>query len=156
MTKKKSKAGSKPLSQDMDMSALDMVVGFHMRKAILKAQSTFSKIAGRQLMTGQWAVMVIIHDNPGRTQTAIAEAAGLDRSSLVPILNKLEKNGIIVREAVAGDKRAYAIQLTEKGESELDALNVDEKQIENAVIEGLGVEDHAKLIDLLKRFYKVF
>ena len=107
------------------MTSLDGIVGFHMRKATLRAQS------------------------------AIAEAAGLDRSSLVPILNKFEKDGLILRAAVAGDKRAYAVRLTEKGEAELEALEEKVKEIEAKVIAGLGAEDHARLIELLKKFHDI-
>ncbi len=142
-------------ASEMEMTSLDGIVGFHMRKATLRAQSSFATAAGKKLMTGQYSVMAIIHENPGRTQSAIAEAAGLDRSSLVPILNKFEKDGLILRAAVAGDKRAYAVRLTEKGEAELEALEEKVKEIEAKVIAGLGAEDHARLIELLKKFHDI-
>ena len=149
------KRAKKALVDGMDMSSLDGIVGFHLRKAILKAQSTFAKAAGRNMMTGQWAVMAIIRDNPGRTQTAIAEAAGLDRSSLVPILNQLEKSGFIVREPVVDDRRAHAVRMTDKGLAELSGLDAEVQIIEEKVVHGLGAQDHALLIDLLKQFHKV-
>ncbi|WP_288904732.1 MarR family transcriptional regulator [uncultured Sneathiella sp.] len=145
----------KKSSVDMQMTALDGVVGFHMRKAILRAQSTFATAAGKKLMTGQYSVMAIINENPGHTQSAIAEAAGLDRSSLVPILNKFEKEGLILRAAVKGDKRAYAVRLTKKGTQELASLEEKVREIEAKVIAGLGPEDHRRLIDLLKRFHDI-
>lgn len=137
------------------MTALDEITGFHMRKAVLRAQGTFASAAGRKLQTGQYSVMAIINENPGRTQTAIAEAAGLDRSSLVPVLNQFEKNGLIIREAVATDRRAYAVRLTKKGQRELADLETKVQEIEKKVVDGLGQENHALLIDLLKRFYEV-
>jgi len=155
MTAGNGNGAKKPLAEDMDMSSLDMVVGFHMRKAILRAQSELHKASGRNMLTGQWAVMTIIRDNPGRTQTAIAVAAGLDRSSLVPVLNRLEKNDLIVRKPVAGDKRAHAVSMTEKGLRELSEIDVQARIIEETVIAGLGEADHAKLVDLLKRFHEI-
>lgn len=146
---------SKRIPDAIKMTALEGVVGFHMRKAILRAQSTFATAAGKKLMTGQYSVMAIINENPGHTQSAIAEAAGLDRSSLVPILNKFEKEGLILREPVKGDKRAYAVRLTKKGEKELAALDDKVREIETKVVAGLGEEDHRKLIDLLKRFHDI-
>lgn len=154
MTGDSSKNG-KSASSDMGMTTLEGIVGFHMRKAILRAQSSFATVAGKKLMTGQYSVMAIINENPGRTQSAIAEAAGLDRSSLVPILNKFEKDGLILRAPVKGDKRAYAVRLTKKGERELAALEKNVREIEARVISGLGEKDHKKLIDLLKRFHDI-
>ena len=154
MSEEKTKPG-KPCASEMRMAALDGVVGFHMRKATLRAQSSFATAAGKKLMTGQYSVMAIINDNPGRTQSAIAEAAGLDRSSLVPVLNKFEKQGLIRREPVEGDKRAYAVSLTGKGECELAALEEKVRAIEAKVIAGLGAENHARLIELLKKFHDI-
>ncbi|MEX1034516.1 MAG: MarR family transcriptional regulator [Sneathiella sp.] len=147
--------GVKQPSREMQMTALEGIVGFHMRKAILRGQSRLATAAGRKLVTGQFSVMAIINENPGRTQSAIAEAAGLDRSSLVPILNKFEKDGLILRAPVKGDKRAYAVRLTKKGEKELAVLKEKAEEIEAQVIAGLGVKDHARLIDLLKRFHDI-
>ncbi|MCC3303583.1 MarR family winged helix-turn-helix transcriptional regulator [Sneathiella sp. HT1-7] len=146
---------SKKVLDAIRTTALDEVVGFHMRKAILRAQSTFATVAGKKLMTGQYSVMAIINENPGRTQSAIAEAAGLDRSSLVPILNKFEDEGLILRAPVKGDKRAYAVRLTKKGERELAELESKVREIEAKVISGLGTKDHQTLIDLLKRFHEI-
>ncbi|MEH6548298.1 MAG: MarR family transcriptional regulator, partial [Sneathiella sp.] len=129
--------------------------GFHMRKAILKALSRVSKVAGRHLATGQYSVMAIIHENPGRTQSAIAEAAGLDRSSLVPILNQFEKNGFITRVPAAKDKRAYSVSLTDEGRRELKDLDVMVQEIEARVVHGLGHQDHQHLIELLKRYHSI-
>ena len=104
-------------------------------------------------MTGQYSVMEIISSNPGRTQSAIAWAAGLDRSSLVPILNQLEKSGLIVREPVLNDKRAYAVTLTEQGHAELDNLRIKINEMEQSFVGGLGARNHQQLISLLKRFH---
>lgn len=146
---------SKKVSDAICTTALDEVVGFHMRKAVLRAQSTLATVAGKKLMTGQYSVMAIINENPGRTQSAIAEAAGLDRSSLVPILNKFEDEGLILRAPVKGDKRAYAVRLTKKGERELAELEDKVREFEAKVIAGLGTKDHQILIDLLKRFHEI-
>lgn len=142
-------------TEELTLSSLDNIVGFHMRKAILKALSRVSKVAGRHLATGQYSVMAIINENPGRTQSAIAEAAGLDRSSLVPILNQFEKNGFITRVPAIKDKRAYSVCLTEAGRRELKSLDVLVREIEANVVRRLGKEDHRHLIDLLKQYHNI-
>ncbi|MZR29389.1 MarR family winged helix-turn-helix transcriptional regulator [Sneathiella litorea] len=147
--------GGKKSASGMQMTALESVAGFHVRKAVLRAQSTFATAAGKKLMAGQYSVMAIINENPGHTQSAIAEAAGLDRSSLVPILNNFEKEGLILRAPVKGDKRAYAVRLTKKGERELAMLEEKVREIEAKVIAGLGAEDHRRLIELLKRYHDI-
>ena len=150
---------SKKLSEqghaNMELGALQDNVGYHMRKAVLASQSSFLRATGVKLMTGQYSVMEIIAQNPGRTQSAIAWAAGLDRSSLVPILNQFEKNGLINREEVKSDKRAYAVSLTIKGKEELEALRGQIEQMEKKFITGLGTKNHQQLIVLLQKFMDI-
>ncbi|OUR75247.1 hypothetical protein A9Q83_17580 [Alphaproteobacteria bacterium 46_93_T64] len=136
----------------MKLGALEQNVGYHMRKSVLAAQSSFLRETGVKLMTGQYSVMEIIANNPGRTQSAIAWAAGLDRSSLVPILNQFEKNGTIKRDPVANDKRAYAVSLTEKGEEDLLELRGKVEEMEQVFIKGMGARSHKQLISLLNKF----
>ncbi|WP_159104297.1 MarR family winged helix-turn-helix transcriptional regulator [Sneathiella glossodoripedis] len=136
----------------MDLGALEHNVGYYMRKSVLAAQSSFLRETGVKLMTGQYSVMEIIANNPGRTQSAIAWAAGLDRSSLVPILNQFEKNGFIRKEPVQNDKRAYAVSLTAEGEKELAELRVKVEEMEQVFIKGMGARNHKQLISLLGKF----
>ena len=139
----------------MDLGPLEGNVGYFMRKAVLASQSSFQRESGVKLMTGQYSVMEIIAQNPGRTQSAIAWAAGLDRSSLVPILNQFEKNELITREPVERDKRAYAVSLTPKGEQELETLREQVAQMEDKFIAGLGARNHQQLINLLQKFLTI-
>ncbi len=139
----------------MELGPLETNVGYFMRKSVLAAQSSFLKESGVKLLTGQYSVMEIIAQNPGRTQSAIAWAAGLDRSSLVPILNQFEKNNLITREPVERDKRAYAVSLTEKGQSELAVLREQVVKMEQKFIDGLGARNHQQLINLLKKFQDI-
>lgn len=148
----KVKKSSEPSHAPMDLGVLEGNVGYHMRKAVLASQSSFLRESGVKLMTGQYSVMEIISQNPGRTQSAVAWAAGLDRSSLVPILNQFENNGLITREPVERDKRAYAVSLTDKGQAELAALRVKISQMEENFINGMGAKNHQHLIKLLKKF----
>lgn len=151
-TKSRLKKTQEPGHPDMDLGVLENNVGYYMRKAVLASQSSFLKESGVKLMTGQYAVMEIISQNPGRTQSAIAWTAGLDRSSLVPILSQFEQNGFITREAVEADKRAYAVSLTEKGAAELAQLRIKIVAMEDRFISGMGAKSHQQLIILLKKF----
>lgn len=155
MSVKNTMKKSEPANANLELGPLEQNVGYFMRKAVLASQSKFQKESGVKLMTGQYSVMEIIAQNPGKTQSAIAMTAGLDRSSLVPILNQFEKNDLIVREAVESDKRAYAVSLTEKGYQELEALRGQVEEMEAKFIAGLGVRNHQQLITLMKKFLAI-
>ncbi|MBL4666305.1 MAG: MarR family transcriptional regulator [Sneathiella sp.] len=151
-SKKETRKSDDAAHAPLELGPLEHNVGYHMRKSVLAAHSSFLRDTGVKLMTGQYSVMEIIANNPGRTQSAIAWAAGLDRSSLVPILNQFEKNGFITRDPVENDKRAYAVSLTEKGDRELKGLRQKVDDMEQVFIDGMGARNHKQLINLLQKF----
>lgn len=64
---------------------------------------------------GQWKVMVILANNDdGLTQKEIADRLGLEGPTLIPIIDKLEKNIIVIRKVDPKDRRINRIFLTEK------------------------------------------
>ena len=60
-------------------------------------------------------------------QTALADAVGIEGASLVRLLDELQGSGLITREQDQTDRRANAVNLTERGRLVLaevnDALN---------------------------------
>ncbi|MCD6151067.1 MAG: MarR family transcriptional regulator [Deltaproteobacteria bacterium] len=44
----------------------------------------------------------------------LAEKVALDKSTLTGILDRLERDGLVIRQAKLGDRRALHIQLTER------------------------------------------
>ena len=62
---------------------------------------------------------MIIDANPGLTQQALADAAHLDRSTVVTVLDKLEDRALVERHAA--DRRSNGLFLTSNGTSLLRA-----------------------------------
>ena len=62
-----------------------------------------------------FALLAIVHSNPGIIQTAAGNALGIQRANLVPLLNDLEQRKLIERRAAPHDRRAYALHLTAEG-----------------------------------------
>ena len=68
--------------------------------------ATFAK-AGEALTPGEFGLLVLVERNAGLSQMALARALGIDRSTLVPILDRLQARGLLVRHRLA-DRRPYA------------------------------------------------
>ena len=56
------------------------------------------RLAKYNLVKGQAELLLLIKDNDGMTQNELANILGIKDSSMSVRLNKLEKNGYIVRE----------------------------------------------------------
>lgn len=64
---------------------------------------------------GQWKVLIIItNSESGLTQKEIADKLVLEGPTLIPIIDKLEKEELVVRKNDAKDRRINRIFLTEK------------------------------------------
>ncbi|MBA2268247.1 MAG: MarR family transcriptional regulator, partial [Nitrosopumilus sp.] len=70
---------------------------------------------------GQWKVLIILANNAtGLTQKEIADKLALEGPTLIPIIDKLEKDAFANRKIDPRDRRINRIFLTEKARGSLD------------------------------------
>jgi DNA-binding MarR family transcriptional regulator len=94
------------------------MVGFHLRLAQEASFRAFAhRVGARDLKPRRFAILLLIDQNPGLTQTALSRASGRDKSTLTPALDDLERRGLIERRRCAKDRRAHALYLTDGGRS---------------------------------------
>jgi DNA-binding MarR family transcriptional regulator len=74
-----------------------------------------------------WAYIVlsVLDHSPIRTQAALAEAIGADKTRIIPTLDELQQHGYIERMPDPDDRRARLLAITESGRSIKDAVQVD-------------------------------
>ena len=63
-----------------------------------------------------YTALVLIVDNPGLSQSQLAQAMDVERPNLVVIVDELEQRDLIARNRVPSDRRAYALQATPEGQ----------------------------------------
>jgi MarR family transcriptional regulator for hemolysin len=70
---------------------------------------------------GQWKVLIIIaNSDQGLTQKDIADKLVLEGPTLIPILDKLERDELVVRKTDTKDRRINRIYLTERADGFLN------------------------------------
>jgi DNA-binding MarR family transcriptional regulator len=116
-------SAERPGSEEITLGVLDGFIGFYLRLAQDASFRAFAQRSGRRdLKPGRFAAMMVIHNNPGVTPTALGRATARDKSSITPLLQALERQGLIVRRSTANDGRSYGLTLTSAGETRLRAL----------------------------------
>ncbi len=94
----------------LDRGLLPSLLGYALRRAqsavFADFAATFAK-AGEALTPGEFGLLVLVDRNAGLSQMALARALGIDRSTLVPILDRLQARGLLVRRPLA-DRRPHA------------------------------------------------
>ncbi|MBL8485637.1 MAG: MarR family transcriptional regulator [Rhodocyclaceae bacterium] len=96
-----------------------------------------------------FSVMEVLRANPGITQSKLAATVRLDRSSVVPMLDKLEKRGIVARRASTTDRRHNHLYLTEAGERLLGQAVKRVRAHDKRMSAALSPEERETLIGLL-------
>jgi DNA-binding MarR family transcriptional regulator len=75
-------------------------------------------ITGRQL-----AVLVVLDAGEPLSQLEAAGKLGVDRTTMVALIDELEELGLVVRRKSATDRRKNIVELTDRGRDALDRGN---------------------------------
>lgn len=128
---------------------LETLLGYWLRRAQLRVFQDFAATMGG-LTPGQLGAVLLVEANPGMTQSALAGALGIDRSTAVALIDRLQRHGLVRRSKRAGDRRANALALD--GGAALLARLVERLQAhERRIAQDLSAAERRQLIALLKR-----
>ena len=97
----------------IELGGLPQLVGYQLRLAQVAIFRDFNAALGEYDITpGLYGVLEVIAANPGLKQTQLARAVRLDRSSVVPVIDKLERRALVSRRVAAGDRRSNCLLYT--------------------------------------------
>jgi len=136
----------------LSLGMLPELVGRQLRIAQLLAFKDFSmEVEGTSLTPGSFETLELLDKNPGLGQSRLAAAIGLDKSSLVPAIARLESLGLVERKASAVDRRANELRITAKGRKTLGVLRSYVLERESRITAGMTKSEIQTLNSLLKR-----
>ncbi|HRF08686.1 MAG TPA: MarR family transcriptional regulator [Xanthobacteraceae bacterium] len=139
-----------PVEDKLDLGELPLLSGYMLRRAQFSAFNDFLRFfEDLGVRPVQYAVLTVIDRNPGLKQSQISEALGIKRANLVAILDALERRGLAKREAVATDRRSYALRLTDKGTSLMKELRARSEAHEKRLAAVIGEAGRQQLLTLL-------
>lgn len=134
----------------LDYGVLPELIGYHLRRAQVHLFADFARtMSEAQLTPGQFGVITLIGANPGLTQSALSRAVGIERSTMVAVIDTLQARGLVERRPSPIDRRSYALMLTVAGIALLEKLTPLVRAHERNVARRLSVADKDKLIELL-------
>lgn len=135
-----------------DLGGLPALVGYHLRMAQVMVFKDFDReLAELEITPAIFGVLEVLSHNKGLTQTRLATAIGLDRSSLVPLLDKLQKRNLVAREASSADRRTNHLHLTPTGKQLLAKADKRVRQHEERILAPLTKTETQQLIKLLSK-----
>lgn len=100
----------------------------------------------------QYNIMIIIKlENRKLTQVEISERMVSSRSNITSLIDKLQEKGYVNRLSVEGDRRVYAVELTDEGKKKLDEVEpIYDKTVEK-IMKNISIDESKKISALLAK-----
>ncbi|MDR7168241.1 DNA-binding MarR family transcriptional regulator [Nocardia kruczakiae] len=107
--------------------------------------------ASENLTASQGKTLTVLRRGPAAMRT-LAETLACDASNVTGIINRLEKRGLVRREASSTDRRVTNLVITPEGERAVDAIRAKMHRTREG-LSRLGDEDRDRLSALLERVF---
>jgi DNA-binding MarR family transcriptional regulator len=128
---------------------LPALIGYRLRLAQQAVFRDFGKSVSA-IPPGRVGILLLIDANPGVTQSRLALAVGLDRSTMVGVLHALEARALVERRR-GDDRRTNGLWLTRGGHALVASLKRRIRVHERRVAARLTAQERAQLLALLEK-----
>ncbi|OBF44070.1 MarR family transcriptional regulator [Mycobacterium sp. 852002-50816_SCH5313054-b] len=98
-----------------------------------------------------YVVLSALDRSPVRSQAALAEAIGADKTRIIPTLDELQNRGYIERRPDPDDRRVRLLALTDAGRAAKDAAQQDIQRGEERWLGTLSADDRRLFLRVLRQ-----
>jgi MarR family transcriptional regulator, transcriptional regulator for hemolysin len=103
---------------------------------------------------GQWKVIVMLVKQNGLTQKETADKLGLEGPTLIPIIDKMEKGGLLVRRVDSSDRRNNRIYRTEKADVLWDRMVECATKVRQVSVKDISEENILIMRNVLDKIWQ--
>lgn len=103
------------------------------------------------LTVALWPTMMCLWEEEGITQRDIAEKSKVENSTTTRTLDKLEKLGLVERQADPNSRRSFRIYLTDEGRAIKDSLLPLPVKVNKETLKALDINEQKEMIRLLQK-----
>jgi DNA-binding MarR family transcriptional regulator len=138
----------------VDLGVLPKLLGYNLRRANQASWRTYVSFIGEnKIRPGLFSLLILTRSNPGIAQIELGTHLGVDKASIVALLDRLERAGLIERRRSTRDRRRQGIFLTEAGTGELEALMAQVRQLERHMASRFSRAELDQFLGYLQRMY---
>jgi DNA-binding MarR family transcriptional regulator len=99
----------------------------------------------------QQAALAVLADDGPMSQQRLGQRLGIDRTTIVTVVDALEHAGLVARTRDPTDRRSYLVTLTRPGQTKQRHGRRVVYEAERALLEGLNEQERRTLTQLLVR-----
>jgi DNA-binding MarR family transcriptional regulator len=145
---------STPTVQELPPAVRERI-GFLLAKnhlAVLGMLAERVKLGGGAGLAGKaFGCLSVVADEGPLSQHELGRRLGVDRSTIVTVVDQLEADRLVERERNPTDRRAYALRVTRRGRVWLEQASKAVLEIEREFLEPLSAAERRQLIGMLQR-----
>ena len=108
-------------------------------------------LASIGMTPASFGLLNVLGERDGAIQQELGAAMGIDPSTMVSLLDDLERSGLAKRRPRPTDRRAREVVITPKGRRALERGRRLAGQVEDEVLQGLTAAERRQLLGLLRQ-----
>jgi MarR family transcriptional regulator for hemolysin len=108
------------------------------------------RLRGAGLTQARWIVLLQLSQAGPMSQRELAERVGVEGPTLVRVLDKLERQGLVARRANDEDRRVRRIHLTEAVKPLLEDIQRIANALRGELLADVPADDLGRAVDVLK------
>ena len=133
----------------------ELRLGFLIHDASRLRRSAFDRcLKPLNVTRSQWWVLAYLSREDGMTQTQLAEELDLGKVAIGGLIDRLEKSGLVRREADATDRRVNRVFLEPKSKQLIARMRKVSHELNQRILSGMSdkqLETTAGTLDAMKR-----
>ncbi len=110
--------------------------------------------AGVEITPEQWVILKRISEQANLNQREIAALTFKDPAAVTRALDQLQARGLVERQEVPNDRRAYQLHLTEAGQALVATITPVALEVRARGLRGLSQEEVGALRSILNKIYE--
>jgi DNA-binding MarR family transcriptional regulator len=131
--------------------AVSRRLGYLLKHAAIRlAQLNEKALAPFGIDSRELAVLLLLADHEPASQQQAAQRLGVDRTTMVALLDTLEGKGLLSRRPQAGDRRRNVVELTDTGQETVLRATRASDEAESALLARISPRDAERLRELLQ------
>ena len=154
ITVNKRRSGASPM-EDAPSIDWELRLGFLIHDVSRLRRSAFDRCLKHLNVTrSQWQVLAYLSREDGMTQSHLAIELGLGKVAVGGLIDRLEKSGLVRREADAADRRVNRVFLEPKSKQLIVRMRKVSHKMNSQILDGLPdekLEKAALTLDAMKR-----
>lgn len=131
---------------------LTLLPGYALRRAATAMMAELAdRLAPHSLKIADASLLLLVGDRLDVTSSELGRLLDIQRANMVPLLNRLERSGLIGREPL--DRKSMAIRLTATGLTQWGVVQKLTAQFERDLLARIPAEHRAHLLPALQSLW---